>query len=86
MRAFLLACVAIVVIGAGGYFLLAALQQPTGVAYATDGARIATNWSWRQPTPNSEQTAECDARKSWQWIFVDFGDPSGEPAACALSQ
>lgn len=83
MRAFLLACVAIVVIGAGGYFLLAWMQQPTGVANAGGATRISTNWSWRRPTQN----AECDAHKSWwQWIFVDFGNPSGESAACAISQ
>jgi hypothetical protein len=47
MRAFLLACVAIVVIGAGGFFFLNAMQQSTGVAYATDGARISPKWTWR---------------------------------------
>jgi fatty acid desaturase len=82
MRAFLLACLAIVVIAIGGYFLLGSLQQPTGVANTSDAARITTNWSWRRPTTSSE----CDARKWWQWIFVDFGDPSGESAACAISQ
>ncbi len=47
MRAFLAACLAIVVIGAGGYFALSVLQRPTGVAYTTDGARISPRWSWR---------------------------------------
>jgi len=47
MRAFLAACLAIVVIGAGSYFALSTLQQPTGVAYTTDGARISPQWSWR---------------------------------------
>jgi hypothetical protein len=86
MRAFLVACLAIVVIGAGGYFLLNAIQEPSGVAYTTDGARISTNWSWREPTTKTAQTAECDARKSWQWIFVDFGNPKGESAVCSVSQ
>ncbi|HKD25949.1 MAG TPA: hypothetical protein VKC66_08510 [Xanthobacteraceae bacterium] len=40
MRAFLAACLAIVVIGVGSYFVLSTLQQPTGVAYTSDGARI----------------------------------------------
>ena len=40
MRAFLVACLAVIVIGAGGYFFLNAMQEPTGVAYTTDGARI----------------------------------------------
>ena len=82
MRAFLLACVAIVVIGAGGYFLLASMQQPTGVANAGGATRISTYWSWRRPT----EYAECEKRNSWQWIFVDFGNPSGESAACRISQ
>jgi hypothetical protein len=86
MRSFLLACLAIIVIATGGYFLLASLQQPTGVANTSDAARITTNWSWRQPIANSGQASECDKRNSWQWIFIDFGDPSGESAACAISQ
>lgn len=88
MRAFLLSCLAIVVIGAGGYLVVNAMQQPSGVAYTTDGARISTNWAWRstgtkEPTTSTE---ECDMRKPWQWIFVDFGKPRGEPAACRISQ
>jgi hypothetical protein len=47
MRAFLAACLAIVVIAAGSYFALSTLQQPTGAAYTTDGARISPQWSWR---------------------------------------
>ena len=47
MRAFLLACVATVVIGAAGYFTLASMQKSTGVAFATDGARINPQWTWR---------------------------------------
>lgn len=47
MRAFLVACLAIVIIGTGGYFGLNAMQQPSGEAYATDGARINPHWSWR---------------------------------------
>jgi hypothetical protein len=47
MRAFLLACLAIVVVGTAGYFFLNSMQKPTGVAYATDGARISPKWSWR---------------------------------------
>jgi hypothetical protein len=91
MRAFLLACLAIVVIGAGGYFFLSDMQQPSGVAYSTEGARIDTSWAWRSvsgPTGASEgaQAKECDPRKTWQWIFVDFGRPDGEPALCSISQ
>jgi hypothetical protein len=47
MRAFLAACVAVVIIGAGGYLVLTEIQQPTGVAYTTGGARISPQWSWR---------------------------------------
>jgi cytoskeletal protein CcmA (bactofilin family) len=90
MRAFLTACVAIFVIGAGGYFALNAMQQPTGLAYATGGARIDPSWSWRSVVPSngaSGATAhQCDMRTASQWIFVDFGDPKGEPSACSNSQ
>jgi hypothetical protein len=34
-------------VGTGGYFGLNAMQQPTGVAFATDGARISPHWTWR---------------------------------------
>ena len=40
MRAFLAACLAIVIIGAGGYFSVNAMQQPAGVAFSTTGVRI----------------------------------------------
>lgn len=83
MRAFLAACLALVVVGAGGYFFLNAMQEPTGMAYTTDSARISTNWSWRSTGGRAD---ECDARKSWQWFFVDFGKPDGEPATCSVSQ
>jgi hypothetical protein len=83
MRAFLVACLAFVIIGAGGYFLLASVQEPSGVAYTTNGARISTNWSWRSV---GSRAGECDARKSWQWVFVDLGKPEGESATCSISQ
>jgi hypothetical protein len=83
MRAFLAACLALVVIGAGGYFFLGSVQEPSGVAYTTSGARISTGWSWRSV---GSRTGECDARKSWQWAFVDLGKPHGESATCSISQ
>ncbi len=88
MRAFLLACLAIVVVGAGGYLFVNAMQQPSGAAYATDGARISPSWAWRSTGTAEPATAaeECDMRKPWGWFFVDFGRPRGEPVACRLSQ
>ena len=47
MRAFLVACLAIIVVGAAGYFAVNTVQKPTGIAYTTDGARISPKWSWR---------------------------------------
>jgi hypothetical protein len=47
MRAFLMACLAIVVIGTGSYFFLDTLQKPSGIAFSTDGARIDPQWAWR---------------------------------------
>jgi hypothetical protein len=88
MRVFLLACLAIVVIGIGGYFVANAAQQPSGVAFATDGARIDTSWAWRSAGRSEPATAaqECSLRKPWGWIFVDFGKPRSESAACRISQ
>lgn len=95
MRAYLVACLAIVVVGTGGYFFLNAMQVPSGVAYATDGTRISTSWVWRsvvgpngagEQTTKTTQAGECDMRKTWQWIFVDFGKPAGESPTCSASQ
>jgi len=100
MRAFLLACLAIVVVGAGGYFTLASLQQPSGVAFATDAARINPQWTWRSifrkdaapensagiPRAPSELVDACEVRTASQWIFVDLGRPNGEARLCSFSQ
>ncbi|HEY2534151.1 MAG TPA: hypothetical protein VGJ20_40565 [Xanthobacteraceae bacterium] len=47
MRAFLLACLAIIVVAAAGYFALTTFQRPSGAAFASDEARIDPDWSWR---------------------------------------
>jgi hypothetical protein len=31
-------------------------------------------------------TNQCTARTASQWIFVDLGDPKGEPSLCSISQ
>ena len=47
MRALLTACVALVILGAAGYFFMGAMQDPAGFAFSTQGARITPNWAWR---------------------------------------
>jgi cytoskeletal protein CcmA (bactofilin family) len=47
MRVFLAACIAIIAIGVMSHFALTALQQPTGLAYTTDGVRIDPSWITR---------------------------------------
>jgi hypothetical protein len=92
MRAFLVACLAIVAIGAGGYFFLSAVQEPTGVAFATDGTRIDRSWAWRSllGTTNGSETGTpaeaCEKHNTWQWIFIDFGRQDGESGTCWASQ
>jgi hypothetical protein len=95
VRIYLVACVVSVVICVGGYFLLNTIQKPTGIAFATDGARISPHWVWRSvlsPSEANELTRkvasieECNRRKAWQWIFVDFGWPAGESKICTDSQ
>ena len=85
MRAFLMACVVFIAIGAGGYFTLNAMQKPTGTEYTTGGARIDPSWSWRIATTTSK-AEPCAPRESWQWFFVDFRHPRGEPGLCSDSQ
>jgi hypothetical protein len=95
VRVYLAACFASVVICIGGYFALNTIQEPTGIAYATDGARISPHWAWRSvlsasaANESATKTAtnqECNGRKTWQWIFVDFGRPGGESKICKDSQ
>jgi hypothetical protein len=88
MRAFLLACLAIVVIGACGYLAVNTKQESSGSAYTTDSARIDPSWAWRATGTKEPITPaeECDMRKPWGWFFVDFGKPRGESAACRISQ
>ncbi|MBO0752356.1 MAG: hypothetical protein J2P53_09600 [Bradyrhizobiaceae bacterium] len=89
MRAFLVACLMIIILGTVAYFGLNSIQKPSGIAYATDGARIDPQWSWRSASADPGVAAPgegCDARTASQWIFVDFRIPSGEPKACSVSQ
>jgi cytoskeletal protein CcmA (bactofilin family) len=44
IHVFIAACVAIIIIGVTSHFVLSALQQPTGLAYTTDGVRIDPSW------------------------------------------
>jgi cytoskeletal protein CcmA (bactofilin family) len=44
MPVFLAACIAIIAIGVMSHFALSALQQPTGLAYTSDGVRIDPGW------------------------------------------
>jgi len=85
MRAFLMACLATIVLGAISYFALNARQEPTGEAYTTNSARTDPSWNWRYASTTSPETP-CEPRKSWQWFFVDFRRPSGEPRICSELQ
>lgn len=85
MRAFLTGCVAYILLGVGTYYLLNALQEPSGAAYTQQTARIDPSWSWRLATATSPAQT-CKPRTWSQWFFVDFGDPAGESAACKATQ
>jgi hypothetical protein len=82
MGAFIAACLAFIVLGAGGYFALNAAQQSSGAAYSTGAARIDPDWSWRV----TQGDQSCEPRQSWQWFFVDFRHPRGEAPVCSDSQ
>jgi len=47
VRAFLAACIAIMVIGVMSHLTLGTLQEPTGLAYTTDNVRIDPGWTDR---------------------------------------
>ena len=85
MRAFLVACVTFILLDIGTYFSLNMLQEPSGVAYTQQAARIDPSWSWRLGTTTSPAQT-CEPRTLSQWFFVDFSDPAGELAACKDSQ
>lgn len=85
MRAFLIACAATLIVGTGGYFSLNAFQEPSGVVYTAKTARAEPSWSWRVISTEASRTT-CTLRRSWQWFFVDFRDPSSEPRICVDSQ
>jgi hypothetical protein len=85
VRAFLTACLVVFLIGTAGYFALDALQQPSGLAFTTIGARINPDWSWRTALTGSA-ARDCEPRKVWQWFYVDFRHPTGEPRVCSDSQ
>ena len=81
MGAFIAACLAFIVLGAGGFFAFSEMQQSTGAAFSSGGTRIDPSWSWRVAGDQS-----CEPRPSWQLFFVDFGTPKGEAKACSASQ
>jgi hypothetical protein len=47
MRAFLIACLAVVLLAGSGLVTLNMFQRTSAAAYSTDGARINPKWSWR---------------------------------------
>src|SRR5215813_12216258 len=93
MRAFLAACLAIIILAVGGYFAANAMQRLSGVAYTTEGARINPSWSWRRlfakkapdgrdgmsvPAAHAAMEDECDVGTTWHWILVDFSSDSAK--------
>jgi hypothetical protein len=85
MRVFFGAFVGTILLAAACYFLLNEMQKPSGIAYKSESARIEPSWSWRSALTGSSATP-CEARKTWQWFFVDFRRPNGEPRVCSDSQ
>jgi cytoskeletal protein CcmA (bactofilin family) len=70
MRAFLVACIAIMAIGVMGHFALSALQQATGLTYTTDNVRIDPGWmegstqlGWTEPLPGPETAVRARFRE-----------------------
>jgi len=81
MGAFVAACLAFIVLGAGGFFALSEMQQSTGAALTSGAARIDPSWSSR-----TQGDEACEPRPSWQLFSIDFGTAKGEAKACSVSQ
>src|SRR5689334_16407647 len=76
MRAFLVACIAIMAIGVMGHFALSALQQATGLAYTTDNVRIdpgmerSTQLGWTEPLPGPETAVRASIPETSQTATI----------------
>jgi hypothetical protein len=94
MRSFLLACLVVIVVAACGVIVLGALQEPSGTAFSTAGARIEPSWNWRRMFGQAGQRVghgvsngemrrlaaeDCDRTRAYMWVLVDFGDTPGAP-------
>jgi hypothetical protein len=86
MRSIIVAGIVAIILGAVSYVSLNARQEPTGAAFTAADARPDRGWIWRSPLTESGAHASCEPRNAWQWIFVDFGRPAGEPSICSYSQ
>lgn len=102
MRAFLVACLAIVILGTGAFYALAAVQRTSGAAYTTDGARISPKWSWRQmvlrpqgapktasmvmPIAEADLAEDCEVSSAWNMILADFVSTPTADPACDTSK
>jgi hypothetical protein len=98
MRVFLIACLTTVILAAGAFFALAAVQKPAGMSYVGDGARVSPNWSWRQivahtrPVPRPSSTpmaqggetlaADCGVASTWSMILSDFSGTATADPTC----
>ena len=96
MRVFLIACLAIVVVGVGAFLTLNSVQRPAGTAYTTDGARINPKWSWRQVVgrpkaapqtvamalPTAGALGEDCTASAWSFILADFSSTATADPDC----
>lgn len=96
MRVFLIACLAIVVLGVGAFLTLGSVQKPAGTVYTTDGARISQKWTWRQVVarpkaapqnvsmamPAVGAVAEDCSAGAWSYILADFSSTTTADIDC----
>ena len=95
MRAFVVACLAMVILAVAGYFATSMAQRLSGVAYTTEGARIKQSWTYRRiasraapaghgmamPAGANGVAEDCDVSTTLQWIMIDFG--AGDAPSCS---
>lgn len=93
MRAFIIACVAALVIAIAAVASLGLVQRSSAAAFTTDATRINPSWTLRPPAAQaptrgaspgaaaSGMHEECSAMTMWQMIRGDLG--MSRPAGCS---
>jgi hypothetical protein len=94
MRAFIISCLAIIVVAIGAFWILGSAQKPADVAFSTPETRVDPGQGWRQEVsakPGAQTSsmskmseaapaASCGKPDAWTYMVTDFfGTPTADP-------